>query len=254
MLKKTISLLFILMLLTPAGLWLFTGASSGDRREPPPAAFPQPDRHALFKNDYYRALDQYINDHFIFRDRVVFIKNWLGFKLFRKTERTDIHVGRNGWLYRRRDVETPLQDIRRDPGPTNRLLLELHALEKVIEASGRRFRLLVIPSKSSIYPEYVGWIPLPARGQRAYDLFREAHQAHPLKYGVPLEAPLLARKSGPHLLYDPTASTWNGRGAAVAADALHHSLFNTPMPTPIIMAAKRHDDLERQVLGMPTAA
>jgi Carbohydrate esterase, sialic acid-specific acetylesterase/SGNH hydrolase-like domain, acetyltransferase AlgX len=254
MLKKTISVVFILMLLAPAGLWLFTGFTAGVRREPPSVAFPQPDRHALFKNDYYRALDQYINDHFIFRDRVVFIKNWIDLNLFRKTERIDIHVGRNGWLYRRGDVENPIQDIGRGAGPTSRLLLELHALEKMIEASGRRFRLLVIPSKASIYPEYVGWVPLPARGRRAYDLFREAHQDHPLKNRVPLEAPLLARKGGPHLLYDPTASTWNGRGAAVAADALYQSLFKTPMPTPVMAAGDRHDDLERQVLGMSTAA
>lgn len=253
MLKKTLSLLFILMLLTPAGLWLFTRASSGVRREPPPPAVPLPDAHTLFKNDYYRALDHYINDHFIFRDRVVFIKNWLALKFFHKTERTDIHVGRDGWLYPRREIENSVQDIGRDSGATNRLLLELHALEKLIEASGRRFRLLVIPSKASIYPEYVGWVPLPTRGRRVYDLFREAHQAHPLKSWVPLEAPLIARKGGPHLLYDPTASTWNGRGAAVAADALHQSLFNTSMPAPVMAAKDRHDDLERRALGMSTA-
>ena len=254
MLKKTISVVFILMLLAPAGLWVFTGPSSGVRREPAAAAFPRPDGRALFKNDYYRAVDHYINDHFIFRDRVVFIKNWLDLKLFRKTERADIHVGRNGWLYRRADVENLVQDSDRDAGPINRLLLELHALEKVIETSGRRFRFLVVPSKASIYPEYVGWVPLPDRGRSAYDLFREVHQAYPLKHWVSLEAPLFARKIGPHLLYEPTAGTWNGHGAAVAADALHQSFFNTKMPTPIIAAVGRHDDLERQALGMSMAA
>lgn len=257
MLKKTISLVFVLMLLAPVVLWLFTGFSAGVRSEPPSAAFPHPDGRALFNNDYYRALDHYINDHFIFRDRVVFIKKWLDLKLFRKTARADIHVGRNGWLYRRGEVENYIQDIGRDSGPINRLLLELHALEKIITASGRRFRFLVVPSKASIYPEYIGWVPLPEYRRRAYDLFREAHQAYPLNDWVPLEAPLFALKVGPQRLYDPTAGTWNGHGAAVAADALHQSLFDTPLPTPIIVAAGRQDDLERQVLGIsrtnPTA-
>jgi len=256
MLKRTLSVVFILMLLAPAGLWLATGFSAGVRNELPPAAFPRPDGRALFNNDYYQALDHYINDHFIFRERVVFIKNWIDLKLFRKTARADIHVGRNGWLYRRGDVENHIQDSSRDAGPMKRLLLELHALEKVIEASGRRFRLLVIPSKASIYPEYVGWVPLPEHRRRAYDLFREAHQAYPLNAWVPLEAPLFVRKVGPQRLYDPTAGSWNGYGAAVAADALHQSLFNMPRPTPTptIAVAGRQDDLERQALGISRAA
>ena len=253
MLKKTLSLVFVLMLLAPAVLWLFTGFSAGVRSEPSSAAFPHPDGRALFNNDYYRALDNYINDHFIFRDRVVFIKNWLDLTLFRKTAHADIHVGRNGWLYRRGDVENHIQDIGRDSGPINRLLLELHALEKIIAASGRRFKFLVVPSKASIYPEYVGWVPLPEHRRRAYDLFREAHQAYPLNDWVPLEATLFARKVGPQRLYDPTAGTWNGHGAAVAADALRQSFFNTPMPTPMIAAAGKQDDLERQALGISKA-
>ena len=253
--KKFISLLFILTLLAPAMLWLSMEPTTRSRREPALQAFPRPEGRTVFKNDYYRALDRYINDHFIFRERMVFIKNWLDLKLFRKTARADIHVGRDGWFYRRGDIENLIQDGCDDAGPINRLLLDLHALEKMIEASGRRFRFLVVPSKASIYPEYVGWVPLPARGRcSAYDLFREAQRAHPLTYGVPLEAPLFARKVGSQLLYDPTAGYWNGRGAAVAAEALHQSFFNTGRPSPVMAAEGRPDDLERQVLGVSTAS
>ncbi|MBL0714430.1 MAG: hypothetical protein JJV98_12090 [Desulfosarcina sp.] len=251
MFKKSLSLLFILMLLTPAVVWLSTGPSSDIRQEPGPVAFPRPDGQALFKNDYYRALDRYINEQFIFRDRVIFIKNWLDFKFFSKTERGDIHVGRQGWLFRRIDVENHIQDVCAEDGSISRLLLELHALENVIEASGRRFRFLVVPSKVSIYPEYIGWVPLPAEGRcSAYDLFREAHRTHPLKNWVALEAPILASKFGSHLLYDPTAAYWNGRGAAVAADVLQRNFFNVNTLSPVLATAGRSDDLERQLLGL----
>ena len=254
MLKKTVSILFILMLLAPAGLWLLVESLPGVRPEPPSTAFPQPDGHAVFQNDYYRALDQYLHAHFVFRDRVVFLKNWVDLKLLRKTEHADIHVGRNGWLYRRSDVGNPMPDSGSDTGDINRMLLELHALEKIITASGRDFRFLVVPSKASIYPEYVGWTPLPSHGQGAFDLFREAQRHFPLKSLVPLEVPLFAGKFGPHLLYDPAASTWNGHGAAVAADALHRSLYKREIATPVIPATDPDDDLKRQALGISTPA
>ncbi len=250
MLKKALILFFIIVVLTPVPAWLLRGPAL----QPGPGGlhmdFPSPYDGALFKTDYYRALDRYINEQFVFRDQLRHIKNWIDYKIFNRTDRHDVHVGRRGWLFRRADVENHVQAHCEDAGSAQRLLLDLHAIDRVVKASGRRFRFLVVPSKASVYPEYVGWVPLPAGGRcSAYDRLREAQYAHPLETWVPLETAIMANKFGSHLLYDVTTGFWNGRGAAVAAEALHQSLFNTKTLVPVMTIEDRQDNLELLLLG-----
>ena len=256
MLKKTIALLFVFMLLAPMAARLLWGPLRDTRERTVATDFPHPYGWALLKNDYYRALDRYINEQIVYKDRLTWVKNWMDLKLFGKTERADIHVGRQGWLYRRVDIENHIRDTCGDAGLVKRLRLELQAVEKLTAASGRRFHFLVVPSKASIYPEYVGWVPLPKAGRcSAYDLFHEAQRDLPLASWVPLAPAILAGKFGSHLLYDPTAVYWNGRGAAVAAEVLHRSFFGTNVLQQVVAAPERFDDLERQLLeDQPTAS
>ncbi len=245
MLKKALTVFFIIALLAPIPAWFLWGTPSL-----PEMVFPSPYDGALLKTDYYRALDRYINEQAAFGGRLRRIKNWIDYRLWRRSDHKDIHVGRRGWLFRRADIENHVQDQCADAGDARRRLLELHAVEKVVDATGRDFRFIVVPSKASVYPEYVGWVPLPAGGRcSAFDLMREAGTAHPLDAWVPLEAAIMAGKFGSHLLYDPTGRYWNGRGAAVAAEALHLSLFGTSALASVMTMEKRPDDLKALLLG-----
>ncbi len=250
MLKKVLTLFFIVAVLAPIPSWFLWKFSSDQVASDPALNFPRPYDGALLKTDYYRALDRYINEAAVLNGRLRRIKNWVDYRLWGRTDREDIHVGRRGWLFRRADIENHVQDQCADAGDARRLLLELHAVAKVAAATGREFRFLVVPSKASVYPEYVGWVPLPAGGRcSAFDLIREAEAAYPLEAWVPLEAAVMAAKFGAHLLYDPTGGYWNGRGAAVAAEALHRSLFGTSTLAPVMTMDNRPDDLEALLLG-----
>jgi hypothetical protein len=66
-----------------------------------------------------------------------------------------VHIGIHGWLYPEESSVDRLDPaIARQAG--RRLLLNLHAAEKMITATGRRFLFTVAPGKAAIYPEYVG--------------------------------------------------------------------------------------------------
>ncbi|MGD9096787.1 MAG: sialate O-acetylesterase [Desulfobacterales bacterium] len=250
MLKKILILFFLSAVLAPIPAWLLWGGASGRGVSGPAMDIPRPYDGALLKTDYYRALDRYINAQAGFNGRLRRIKNWIDYRIWGRSDRDDIHVGRRGWLFRRTDIENHVQDQCADPGDVRRRLLELHAVEKVVSATGRDFRFIVVPSKASVYPEYVGWVPLPAGGRcSAFDRMREADTAYPLKAWVPLEAAVMAGKFGSHLLYDPTGRYWNERGAAVAAEALQLSLFGTSTLAPVIRMARRPEDLEDLLLG-----
>ncbi|MDJ0721218.1 MAG: sialate O-acetylesterase [Desulfobacterales bacterium] len=245
MLKKALIIFFLIAVLAPIPAWLLWGAPSS-----PEMDFPSPYNGALIKTDYYRALDRYINEQAAFGGRLRRIKNWIDYRLWGRSDHKDIHVGRRGWLFRRADIENHVQDRCADPGDARRRLIELHAVEKVVSATGRDFRFIVVPSKASVYPEYVGWVPLPATGRcSAFDRMREADTAYPLNAWVPLEAAIMAGKFGSHLLYDPTGRYWNGRGAAVAAEALHLSLFGISTLAPVMTLERRPNDLKASLLG-----
>ena len=250
MLKKALSLIFVLVLMTPAAVWLATGFLVETPPNPSDAGLPWPYGMSFLKNDYYRALDRYLNEHFIFRDRLVAVKNRIELKLFGRTGHPDVHVGRAGWLYPRTDIETFLQDHRGDAGSVAKLHLDLKALEKVVRASGRRFRFLVMPSKASIYPEYIGWVSLPADGRyNAYDRFRAINRHDPLQSWQPLTGQLLDRKIGPHRLYEPADSYWNIHGAGVAADHLYQEIEEAVLSEPLKGPLKHTGNLEDLILN-----
>ena len=254
--KKVLSIIFVLMLLTPAAVRL-ARLDFGIHVEHIGLKPPRFDAGALLDSDYYRSFDQYLNDSFSLRGPLLFAKKWLDYRLFKTTETAAVHVGRQGWLYSRKSIEDFQKEACDDRALIEQLALGLHAVDQLISASGRRFVFTVAPSKASIYPEYLGFIPADGKCHRSrYDLLLEALERHPLKNFVRLDHHLLNAKNGKQWLYNPTGAHWNARGAAVAADAIgrqierdavDHRAFEHSQNNP-----GHHVDLARRLLGLRT--
>jgi len=252
--KKVFSLIFIVFLLIPAAARI-SGIDFGiqvDRRGLELPSFSAP---ALFDNDYYLAFDQYINDSFSLRSPLIFAKNWLDYNIFRMTDTTGVHVGKDGWLYRRKSIEDFRKEACNDKRQVEWLILELHALEKIIEASGRRFLFMIAPNKTTIYPEYVGFMPNSAScGKSRYELFLENIAAHKLISFVRLDELLKHAKNHYAPLYDKASTFWNGLGALVAAENLHQQIDNHDSGLrPLFYPSFETDhlgDLNRQLMGL----
>jgi hypothetical protein len=219
--RKLLSILFCILLLVPAVVWLI-GLDFGITVNRVGAEFPLPYGRALLNNEYYRSLDQYFNDRFSMRGPLTVTKSWLDFKVFGMTDDKTVHVGTDGWLYSRKSIEDFRKEGCGEENEVGWLVLQLHALEKIIKASGSRFFFIVAPNKPTIYPEFVGPIP-ESNGCRysQYDLFMEDITAHPLQGFVRLDESLRNAKTPHSLLYDKTSTHWNGLGAKVAAETLN---------------------------------
>ena len=220
---------------------------------------PRFDRSALFENEYYLSFDQYYNDSFSLRSPLIIAKRWLDFRLFHMTDVKDVHVGSDGWLYSRQSIGDYRKEGCKETQNIQRLVLELHAIEKMIEATGRRFFFIVAPSKSTIYPEFIGPLsPSPACNHSRYDLFLEAIEAHPLKSFVRLDQHLNQAKNGDALLYDRTGSSWNGLGAMIASEAIQAQIIKD-REQKVVFNYKRnatvaYDDLNKRLMGFLSAA
>ena len=218
--RKFLSIIFVLLLLAPTLVWILRVDFDINvkRMGLKPPRF---DSRSLLDNDYYRAFDQYLNDSFSLRDPLVFAKRWLDYHVFGTSDTADVHVGRHGWLYSRQSIEDVQKKACSDAGPIQRLSLALHAVDRIFTASGRRFAFTVAPNKSTIYPEFLGYIPANDSCRRSrYDLLLEAFQNHPLKAFIRVDQQLKKAKNGQTWLYHPMGAYWNVQGAIIAAEAL----------------------------------
>jgi hypothetical protein len=256
--RKILTLIFIFLLLTPAAVW-FIGLDFGievDRIGLKPPRF---DGRALFENTYYLSFDQYFNDSFSLRSPLLVTKRWLDYRIFQMTDVKGVHVGNNGWLYSRQSIDDYRKEACNGTQEIERLVLELHAIERMIETSGRRFFFIVAPNKSTIYPEFVGPLPQsPSCNSSRYDLFLKAIEAHRLRSFVRLDQYLMKAKKSYALLYDRTSSFWNGLGAMVAFEAIQAQIIKNhkdKQPFGYKSSAKiDSDDLNKQLMGFLTSA
>ncbi len=251
--KKILSLIFGCLLLMPTVTWLIDpDFAIPDNRIGLhlPRMYPR----AILDSQYYKAFDQYFNDRFTLRSPLIFAKRWADFHIFRMTDAPDVHVGNEGWLYSRRSIDDVGQKTCGNKAAAEQIALKLYTLEKVIEASGRRFFFMVAPNKSTIYPEFVGYVPQRNGCKHSrYDLLLNAMAALPLKNFVRSDHLLKETKSSHALLYDKAGAYWNGLGAMVAAEALQQRMLEDPQEEVVLDYTPNTtvdpDDLYRQLMG-----
>lgn len=216
--KKAFSLLFVLIFLAAClvpslGLVLVGPAESGANEVL--AVKPTLTRRDGSVNwDYLADLAAYINDRFFPRQMAV--TGWARLNAALGSSPTeDVLLGTEGWLY----YAPTLNDYTRSDLMTDRDLWcaarTLYLLQEAAEARGGQFLFTVAPNKNSLYP---GHMPDYPRGDgvsnaRALGELLEDMEVHYLD--------LFALFAGQdEEMYFPTDSHWNGRGAALAADAI----------------------------------
>jgi len=256
--RKILVLIFILILLAPAMLWLI-GLELDIHVERLGLKPPRLDRQALLDNEYYLSFDQYFNDSFALRSPLIFTKRWLDYRLFHMTDTNDVHVGTDGWLYSRQSIDDYRKETCSGKQDIEYLVLELHAIERLIEATGRRFFFIVAPNKSTIYPEFVGSLPQSSScNYNKYDLFLAAIESHRLKNFVRLDQLLRNAKKSDTLLYNPTSRFWNAQGAMVAAGAIHQQIAKDRVKKHALdyksIGPISSGDLKNQLMGLASVA
>jgi hypothetical protein len=252
--RVVFSVLFVCVLLVPAVV-LVSGYDPGINVDHLGIDAPLFTKEAIFDNEYYLALDQYFNDSFTLRAPLVIAKNFIDYHLFRTTDSRDVHIGSNGWLYTRKSIRDYRKEACDHRARAEQLALELYTVEKLIEESGRRFFFAVAPNKSTIYPEFVGFMP---RGNLCnsslYDLFLESISAYPLTSFVRLDERLMLAKKTHPLLYDKSSIYWNSLGAKIAGRTLLEN-FSSGKPQErteslALLGLNGSDDLRSSLLNI----
>ncbi|WP_170302167.1 sialate O-acetylesterase [Desulfosarcina widdelii] len=180
--------------------------------------FPMPEASLLLDKEYYRAVEGWFRNALPMGRPMQRINHWLDYHLFDTTSSKTVHIGTHGWLYPARTVpESDESTVSDEAG--RRLFLDLHAVEKITAAAGRRFVFAAVPAKAAIYPEYIG----SGNTLGTHSIYRtliESQNRHPLSGFVDLETPLKKAKLGGVDVYNKRSKLWNCAGAAAAAERI----------------------------------
>ena len=124
-------------------------------------------------------------------------------------------------------------------------------LQKIVNATGRRFLVTVVPGKAAIYPEYAG-SGLIGRRSRFYEALIDANHRHPLSGFIGLDPALKKAKLSGVDVYHKRSRLLTCSGAATAAEQILNAqeLATPASSNPSALACPPpDDDLYRLVLG-----
>lgn len=217
--KKTISLVFAVLFLAlcavPSLGLLITGGSGAAANQLLAAKPSLVKRGGEFNADVLKDLAAYVDDRFFLRQEAVTLWAELNAGLLRSSVTDQVLLGQDGWLY-----YTPtLADYARSEPMTPRELWcaarRLYLLQEYVEARGGQFLFTAAPNKNSLYPAHMPALPreeIPSNAELLQTVL-DGMGVHTLDLFAVFRAE-------DEELYFPRDSHWNGRGAALAADAI----------------------------------
>jgi len=233
----------------PTALWL-AGHVNGNGDNTVRHGFPRPEAALWLDKEYYQAVEGWFQESLPIGKTLKRFNNWLDYHLFNTTVTRTVHIGIHGWLYPRKiRIGHAESDALGEAG--RQLFLDLHAVEKILTAAGRRFVFTIAPAKAAIYPEYLGSVE-PEEPYPLYRALTQAQQRHPLAGFVALEAVLKKAKLSGISVYGKQSRLWSCSGAAAAADQLidAQNLTESTAATRQVAACPPPDtDLYRRLMG-----
>ena len=99
-----------------------------------------------------RQFENYFNDRFGMRNRMINAHNRIKLNLFRTSPTDKVTIGQEGWLYL---SETVTQETPEDPAFYDRHYQMWRSRQDWLASQGIPYLFVLVPDKKSIYPEYL---------------------------------------------------------------------------------------------------
>ena len=183
----------------------------------PLVAFPSvPDKlSGLF--EFSGRFEEYYNDHFGFREKLVYRYQREMSKRFGKAGISSVMQGQNGWLYYTHDFL--LEDFQGKRSLSSdelkNWLQEQDQKNKWLHQNGIAYFLFIAPNKQSIYPEHMSSYFLKTKGITRFEQLLEHSLGILPDYMINLHS-IMRQAKQEQLVYKLTDSHWNMKGAHLA--------------------------------------
>ena len=177
------------------------------------------DPEGNWNTGYLSQLQDYAGDNFYLRQDMITAWSALNAKLLRSSITEDVVLGGDGWLY----FADTLPDYAGLDPLTDRDIFSaarnLALIQEYCEEQGADFLFTLAPNKNSLYPEHMPALPQDDLRSNAGRLAEEL-----ARQGVNYLDCFALFQGQEETLYFKTDSHWNGKGAALAADAVNEAL------------------------------
>ncbi|HXC03230.1 MAG TPA: hypothetical protein VNZ86_00685 [Bacteroidia bacterium] len=205
--------LFLLILVIP-GFVLLTGwkdktASFENKAETPMPVF------KLSNLDPFPAkYEDYYNTHFPARNSLLFLYNYFQARYLLKSPKpSEVTIGSNGWLYLANyEQQVYTGELRFSKADLQQTVDELNYRKQVCDSLGAEYRVVIVPSKFSIYPEFLPPSLTKYEGDNATDQFVKAMRSQSSVPVLDLR-PVLQNFKKEGLLFMKGDNHWNSLGA-----------------------------------------
>lgn len=171
--------------------------------------------------NYGRAFENWFNDHFNQRERLIALDAKLNLFLNRKLQSDKALHGKENWLFTTRWNSVAMFENRNlfSDKALAQIKDKVEALQKWTAKHGMKFYIMLVPDKESLYGEFY-----PDGYEKAGDVSRLAQLTDYLRRNttVPLidVYDALQREKGRYTLYYKTGTHWSLRGAYVGYQAM----------------------------------
>ncbi len=195
-----------------------------------------------FTGDFQKYFDGWLSDHLGLRAYFVKTDNQLNFSLFQEiSQKTNapIVVGRNNQLYEKGyidDYQSP--EIMAD-GEIEDKVKNIKELQNLVESLGKKFIVLISPSKAVIYPEYLPPGVVKYQGDKLtnYNIYRDLLDKYQVPYFDSHVYLSSLKQSSPHVLFAKGGIHWNYLGACLVSAQLFYNLDKSDPNWPQISCA-----------------
>ncbi|MBN2880906.1 hypothetical protein JXM83_02530, partial [Candidatus Woesearchaeota archaeon] len=163
----------------------------------------------------------YLNDQFPYRTQLISFLNINHIKLFQQAINDKIIVGKEGWFYLNNpELEAHLPDSLYTEYQLSLILSNLEERKNYVEENGGKFYFIIVPSKYSVYPEFLhprftNYSGITKRIQLVDYLKKKT-----VKYCVDLTDTLLNHKNSGLKMFYKTDNHWTPYGAFFGTNAI----------------------------------
>ena len=177
------------------------------------ASFPQLLTARGLNTDFLHGLENYFNDHFAFRNELVFADALIQARVFRVSANEKVVLGRDGWLYYTSTLGDYQGSALLSPRDQYNLAHNLSLIDRWLGEQGIQAVFAFPPNKNTLYDAHMPYYYSPsAEGQHNLFALQEQLRARGVAYADLYGLFSLQRET----LYFRSDSHWNSSGALLA--------------------------------------
>lgn len=224
MLKRITLIVIVLVLLLPGFFGFYNKESVGKNLEGSyvPAEDPDFTWDKWWEGTYSELKNNWVNEHFAFRNTLVRLSNQIKFSLFKQSPNPDFVVGKDNYLYQLGYINQYTgQDYIGDKAIEDSVK-QLKTLQDALSQINKHLLVVLAPSKARVYPEY---LPVDVEKKRAAETSYTSYTKWLKQYGVNVidfNAIFLNKKAvADYPLFPKYGVHWSRLEAIRAADTIN---------------------------------